>query len=373
MSAPSGDPDPYPMRTRRRLRTAIPIGRRSPARHPRARSADTPRSLSRPHRARRAAARRRSAADLLAAATSRTASPPAGASDKARAARRGDQRPTSASSPPTTTCSRRISRYERFPELIRRRAREVGAVAQVAGGVPAMCDGVTQGQPGMELSLFSRDVIALATAVALSHDMFDAALLPRHLRQDRAGPADRRAALRPSAGDLRARPGRCRPACPTTRSRASASSSPRARSAARSCSRRRAQSYHGPGTCTFYGTANSNQMLMEVMGLHLPGAAFVNPEHAAARRADPRRRAARRRDHRARQRLHARSAEVVDERAIVNGIVGLHGDRRLDQPHHPPGRHGARRRHRADLGRFRRALARSRRCWRASIRTALPT
>ena len=127
-------------------------------------------------------------------------------------------------------------------------------------------------RPGMELSLFSRDVIALATAVALSHDMFDGALYPGRLRQDRAGPGDRRPELRPSAGDLRAR--RADDLRPVQRREVAhpPALSPRARSAATSCSRPRAPSYHGPGTCTFYGTANSNQMLMEIMGLHLPGA-----------------------------------------------------------------------------------------------------
>ena len=138
----------------------------------------------------------------------------------------------------------------------------------------------------MELSLFSRDVIALATAVALSHQTLRRRGLSRHLRQDRARPGDRRA--RPSAICRRcsSRPGRCPRACRTTRKRASASSMPRARSAATSCWRPRRNPITAPGTCTFYGTANTNQMLMEIMGLHLPGAAFVNPEHAAARCAD---------------------------------------------------------------------------------------
>jgi phosphogluconate dehydratase len=211
--------------------------------------------------------------------------------------------------------------FETFPALIKLAAREAGAVAQFAGGVPAMCDGVTQGQAGMELSLFSRDVIAMSTAIALSHNMFDAALclgvcdkivpgllmgsltfghLPvvfvpagpmpsgipnkekAHIRQLYAeGKVDRDALLESEA-----------------------------------------RSYHAPGTCTFYGTANSNQMMMEVMGLHLPGAAFVPPNtplrdaltSAAARRV---------------ARLTALGqdyvplARVIDERAIVNAIVGL--------------------------------------------------
>ena len=113
-------------------------------------------------------------------------------------------RPTSASSLPTTTCCRRTRRSTAIPDIIKDEARKRGATAQVAGGVPAMCDGVTQGTPGMELSLFSRDVIAMGTAVALSHDVFDARAAAGHLRQDRAGPADRRAAFRPPAHRLRA-------------------------------------------------------------------------------------------------------------------------------------------------------------------------
>ena len=125
---------------------------------------------------------------------------------------------------------------------------------------------------------------------------------------------------------------------------------PRARSAAPSCWRPRRKSYHGPGTCTFYGTANSNQMLMEIMGLHLPGASFVNPGHAAARRADPRGGEARAGDHRARQRLHAGRRDgrrALDRQR--HRRPARH--RRLDQPHDPPDRHGAGGRHRARPGR----------------------
>ena len=130
----------------------------------------------------------------------------AGAAGQRQVPRRGrDARPTSASSLPTTTCCRRTRRMPGFPDVIKDEARKHGATAQVAGGVPAMCDGVTQGTAGMELSLFSRDVIAMATAVALSHDVFDARADAGHLRQDRAGPADRRPALRPPAHGVRAR------------------------------------------------------------------------------------------------------------------------------------------------------------------------
>ena len=124
-------------------------------------------------------------------------------SDKATLA--GDRCPTSASSPPTTTCCRRISPTRPIPHLIKEAAREAGGIAQVAGGVPAMCDGVTQGQPGMELSLFSRDVIAMATAIGALAQHVRRRRLSRRLRQDRARPGDRRADLRPSAGRLHPR------------------------------------------------------------------------------------------------------------------------------------------------------------------------
>jgi phosphogluconate dehydratase len=212
--------------------------------------------------------------------------------------------------------------YERYPELIRRAARDAGASAQVAGGVPAMCDGVTQGQGGMELSLFSRDVIALSTAVALSHDMFDAALYLGIC--DKIVPGLLIGAL--SFGHL---PAIFVPAGPMpTGISNDQKSKVRQLYAEGKASREQlleaeAQSYHAPGTCTFYGTANSNQMLMEFMGLHVPGASFVNPNTplrdvltvAATQRA---------------ARITALGDEytpvghVVDERAIVNAIVGLH-------------------------------------------------
>src|SRR5439155_26488729 len=166
--------------------------------------------------------------------------------------------------------------YERYPDLMRNAARDAGATAQVAGGVPAMCDGVTQGQAGMELSLFSRDVIALATAVSLSHDMFDAALCLGIC--DKIVPGLVIGALRFShlptifvpAGPMPSG----LPNDEIARIRQLYTQGKVGRDA---LPESEAKSYHGPGTCTFYGTANSNQMLMEVMGLHLPGAAFVNP------------------------------------------------------------------------------------------------
>lgn len=166
--------------------------------------------------------------------------------------------------------------YERFPGLIRQAAHEMGAVAQVAGGVPAMCDGVTQGQPGMELSLFSRDTIALATSVALSHSMFDGVLLLGIC--DKIVPGLLMGAL--AFGHL---PAVLVPAGPMPsglpnkekqRIRQLYAEGKVDRDALLEAESR---SYHSPGTCTFYGTANSNQMLVEVMGLHLPGAAFEHP------------------------------------------------------------------------------------------------
>lgn len=166
--------------------------------------------------------------------------------------------------------------YAGFPEIIRGAARGMGSVAQFAGGTPAMCDGVTQGQPGMELSLFSRDTIAMSTAVALSHNMFDAMLLLGIC--DKIVPGLLIGAL--SFGYL---PAVLVPAGPMP-SGLPNKEKQRIRQlyAEGKVDRERlleaeSQSYHSPGTCTFYGTANSNQMLVEAMGLHLPGAAFINP------------------------------------------------------------------------------------------------
>jgi phosphogluconate dehydratase len=212
--------------------------------------------------------------------------------------------------------------YERFPELIRQAAREAGGIAQVAGGVPAMCDGVTQGEAGMELSLFSRDVIALSTAVALSHQMFDAALYLGIC--DKIVPGLVIGAL--AFGHL---PGIFVPSGPMTSGLPNDEKAKvRQRYAEGKASRdelleAEAQSYHGPGTCTFYGTANSNQMLMEMMGLHLPGASFVNPNtplRDALTRAAVKRALA----ITAAGNAYTPIGQVLDERAFVNGIVGLH-------------------------------------------------
>lgn len=211
--------------------------------------------------------------------------------------------------------------YERFPEIIRRAAREAGAVAQVAGGVPAMCDGVTQGRAGMELSLFSRDVIALSTAVALSHDMFDAALYLGIC--DKIVPGLVIGAL--AFGHL---PAVFVPSGPMPSGISNDEKSrvrqlyAEGRIGRAELLEAEAASYHSPGTCTFYGTANSNQMLMEIMGLHLPGSSFVPPNTplrdalttAAVRQALAITRAGN---------GYAPIGQILDEKAFVNGVVGL--------------------------------------------------
>ncbi|MEC5381955.1 phosphogluconate dehydratase [Aurantimonas sp. C2-6-R+9] len=212
--------------------------------------------------------------------------------------------------------------FERYPELIREAAREMGATAQVASGVPAMCDGVTQGQGGMELSLFSRDVIAMAAAVGLSHDMFDAAVYLGVC--DKIVPGLTIAAL--TFGHL---PAIFVPAGPMTTGLPNDEKSRIRQLYAESKVGRdelleaESRSYHGPGTCTFYGTANSNQMLMEIMGLHTPGSSFVNPNtplrDALTKEATKRALAIT-----ALGNEYTPAGLVVDERAVVNGVVGLH-------------------------------------------------
>jgi phosphogluconate dehydratase len=211
--------------------------------------------------------------------------------------------------------------FEKFPGLIKLAAQSKGCTAQFAGGVPAMCDGVTQGQPGMELSLFSRDVIAQATAVALSHNTFDAAVMFGVC--DKIVPGLIIGAL--AFGHL---PVILVPAGPMP---SGLPNSEKARirklHAEGKASREdlleaESQSYHAPGTCTFYGTANSNQMLMEVMGLHLPGAAFINPNTplrdaltlAAGERAC---------EITAEGEQYTPIGHTVDEKALVNAMVGL--------------------------------------------------
>ena len=210
---------------------------------------------------------------------------------------------------------------ERFPEIIKRAAREAGGTAQYAGGVPAMCDGVTQGRPGMELSLFSRDVIAMATAVALTHDAFDAALMLGIC--DKIVPGLIMGAL--SFGHL---PVIFVPGGPMTSGISNADKARvRGLYAQGKVTREELldsemKSYHGPGTCTFYGTANSNQMMMEMMGLHLPGAAFVHPNtplRDALTAAAPRR-AIEIRDG---ANDYTPMSQVVDARSLVNALAGL--------------------------------------------------
>ncbi len=218
--------------------------------------------------------------------------------------------------------------YEGYPALIREQARSLGATVQVAGGVPAMCDGVTQGQPGMELSLFSRDTIAMATAVSLTHDVFDAVLLLGVC--DKIVPGLLIGALH--FGHL---PCVFVPAGPMS-SGLSNNDKARVREQAAQGLVGRAElleaesaAYHGPGTCTFYGTANSNQMLLEAMGLHVPGAAFVHP-HAGLREALTREAvntvldiSARRPEGLPGTARYTPIGRLVDERVIVNAMVAL--------------------------------------------------
>jgi len=212
--------------------------------------------------------------------------------------------------------------FESFPEIIKDEARKSGGVAQVASGVPAMCDGVTQGQKGMELSLFSRDVIAMATAVGLSHNMFDAALYLGVC--DKIVPGLLIGAL--TFGHI---PAVFIPAGPMP----SGLPNPEkvrirqlyaeGKVGRKELLEAESASYHSPGTCTFYGTANSNQMLMEFMGLHLPGSSFINPD-------TPLREALTREATRRALAITGTGNEftpvghVIDEKAIVNGVIGLH-------------------------------------------------
>ncbi len=210
--------------------------------------------------------------------------------------------------------------YEGYPAQIRAEAQRLGATVQVAGGVPAMCDGVTQGLPGMELSLFSRDVIAQATAIALSHDVFDAALLLGVC--DKIVPGLLIGALH--FGHL---PCLFVPAGPMGSGLSNSAKAKVRERAAQGLADRdellaaESAAYHGPGTCTFYGTANSNQMLLEAMGLHVPGAAFVHP-HDAAREALTRE-AVRLALQRARSDCFMPIGRLVDERVIVNAMAAL--------------------------------------------------
>ncbi|PUE51119.1 phosphogluconate dehydratase [Limnohabitans sp. 2KL-17] len=209
---------------------------------------------------------------------------------------------------------------QHYPDLIKDEARKQGATAQVAGGVPAMCDGVTQGTPGMELSLFSRDVIAMATAVSLSHDVFDAALMLGVC--DKIVPGLLIGALQ--FGHL---PTVFVPAGPMTSGLSNNEKSKVREQAALGLVGRpelleaESAAYHGEGTCTFYGTANSNQMLLEAMGLHVPGTAFINP--AEGLRQDLTREAARTVLALVKAKNFTPIGRLVDERCIVNAMVAL--------------------------------------------------
>ena len=211
--------------------------------------------------------------------------------------------------------------YRDFPDIIRAAANSMGSVAQFAGGTPAMCDGVTQGQPGMELSLFSRDTIAMSTSVALSHNMFDATLLLGIC--DKIVPGLLIGSL--SFGYL---PTVLVPAGPMPSGLPNKEKQRIRQLYAEGKVGRdelleaESQSYHSPGTCTFYGTANSNQLLVEVMGLHLPGAAFVNPGTPLR---DALTRAATEQVIRL-SRPHGGAlglADMIDEKSIVNALVAL--------------------------------------------------
>src|SRR3954466_13072337 len=212
--------------------------------------------------------------------------------------------------------------YGRYPEQMKIFAPEVGATAQVAGGVPAMCDGVTQGQPGMDLSLFSRDVIAMSTAIALSHNMFDAAVFLGIC--DKIVPGLMIGAL--TFGHL---PAVFIPAGPMPTGISNDEKAKVRQLYAEGKVGRaellesEAKSYHSAGTCTFYGTANSNQMLMEIMGLHLPGASFVNP-NTPLRDALTREATKRALSLTAEGNDYTPVGHVISEKTIVNGLVGLH-------------------------------------------------
>ena len=212
--------------------------------------------------------------------------------------------------------------FATFPDLIKQTAREAGGSAQVAGGVPAMCDGVTQGQPGMELSLFSRDVIALSAGVALSHAAFDAAVY--------LGVCDKIVpGLVIAAATFGHLPAIFLPAGPMPSGLPNDEKSRvRQQYAAGEIGRdellaAEMKSYHAAGTCTFYGTANTNQMLMEFMGLHLPGSSFINP-NTPLRDALTREGVRRALQITAMGNEYTPACDVLDERAFVNGIAGLH-------------------------------------------------
>lgn len=210
--------------------------------------------------------------------------------------------------------------YEKYPDIIRDEVHKNGATVQVAGGVPAMCDGITQGEPGMELSLFSRDTIAMGTAIGLSHDVFDAALLLGVC--DKIAPGLLIGALH--FGHL---PCVFVPAGPMSTGLDNTTKSKIREKFAQGLVGRKelleseSAAYHGPGTCTFYGTANSNQMLLEAMGLHVPGAAFIHP-HTPLREALTRQ-SVRTVLSMTQGKRFTPIGKLVDERVIINAMVAL--------------------------------------------------
>ncbi len=210
--------------------------------------------------------------------------------------------------------------FEDYPQIIRDEARQNTATAQVAGGVPAMCDGVTQGQEGMELSLFSRDVIAMAAAVGLSHDTFDAVL---HLGVcDKIIPGLTIAALRFGwLPQVMVPAGPMPSGLPNPEKQRIRQEFALGKVGRDELLKAEAESYHSQGTCTFYGTANSNQMLMEVMGLHLPGAAFPNP--GTPLREALTRGAVRQALENSVKGTYLPAGEMIDARSFVNALVGL--------------------------------------------------
>jgi phosphogluconate dehydratase len=210
--------------------------------------------------------------------------------------------------------------YEDYPKAIKQYANEFGAVAQVAGGVPAMCDGVTQGQPGMELSLYSRDVIALSSAIGLTHNMFDAALYLGIC--DKIVPGLLMSALR--FGHLPAVfiPGGPMPSGISNEEKSQIRQAyAEGKIGREELLKGESDSYHSPGTCTFYGTANSNQMLMEIMGLHLPGSSFVNPNTQLRDLLN--KEAVKVAIQNVRLGKEGSLANLFDEKTVVNGIIGL--------------------------------------------------
>lgn len=212
--------------------------------------------------------------------------------------------------------------YKTYPDIIKDEAEKSGGVAQIAGGVPAMCDGVTQGQPGMDLSLFSRDIIAMSAAIGLSHNMFDAAMFLGIC--DKIVPGMLIAAL--TFGHI---PAVFVPAGPMPSGLPNDEKAKTRQLYAEGKIGRdellvaESASYHSPGTCTFYGTANSNQMLMEFMGLHLPGSSFINPgtplREALTREATNRALAIT-----AQGNEFMPIGQMIDEKSIINAVAGLH-------------------------------------------------